>query len=183
MKDIMIDLETLGTDQDSIFISIGATIFDLETSELGEQFYVNVDWQSSIDAGRTFTAATLKWWLKQSDEARQAILKDDCESLASALIKLSAFISEVKRPVVWGNGATFDISMLENAYKALSLNIPWEFWNVNDCRTIARIAKALGVTKDDFPPLEGTAHNALDDAIYQAQYISGMHQAITKGES
>ena len=180
MHDIMIDLETLGTDQDSIFITIGAVVFDVSTGEMGEKLSVNIDWQTCIDAGRTFSADTIKWWLKQSDNARAGIMQTNVSRLLEALIKLQNFICNVDGAIVWGNGATFDISILEHAYKNSKLSeAPWKYYNVNDCRTVVRLAKQIGVYKKDFPFL-GIEHNALDDAIYQAGYISAMWQALTK---
>jgi exodeoxyribonuclease VIII len=68
--------------------------------------------------------------------------------------------------------------MLENAYNAVNLSPPWKFYNVNDCRTIERLARRrTGMTRRMFPRT-GTHHNALDDAKYQAHYISKMYQAI-----
>ncbi len=50
------------------------------------------------------------------------------------LQQLSDFLpKDVK---VWGNGANFDIGILEHAYDQYQIEIPWEFWNVRDCRTI-----------------------------------------------
>jgi L-rhamnose isomerase len=56
--------------------------------------------------------------------------------------------------------------MLEQQYRNFSLEIPWKF-NADRCmRTIREFAGCLDV---DF---DGVAHNAVDDAIWQAKYIS-----------
>jgi hypothetical protein len=176
MKHIMIDLETLGTGVDAVFIAIGAVYFDPDTGELGDEFYENIDWQSSLDAGRKIDADTVKWWFAQSDEARNAILRDG-GFLLRVLSTFDHFCGNY--PMVWGNGSSFDISMLEHAYREAKIEAPWKFWNVRDVRTI----KDLGmkkINKSIFIHAEGTAHNALDDAKHQARYVSVLWQAIKK---
>lgn len=176
MKHIMIDLETLGTGADSVFIAIGAIYFDPKTGELGKEFYENIDWQSSIDEGRTIDADTIKWWFQQNYDARMAIIEDG-ESLAKVLNIFTKFCG--KYPIVWGNGSSFDISILEHVYRQLKIPCPWPSWNVRDVRTIKdlgkdRVDKSIFVNK-------GIAHNALDDAKHQAKYVSVLWQEIKKG--
>lgn len=176
MKHIMIDLETLGIGVDAVFIAIGAVYFNPDTGEIGDEFYENVDWQSSLDEGRKIDADTIKWWFKQNDEARMAILKDG-ESLDMVLRLLNKFCGNYS--IIWGNDSSFDISILEHAYIQANYEAPWKFWNVRDVRTIKDLGKHL-VDKSIFE-IEGTAHNALDDAKHQAKYISVLWQAIKKG--
>lgn len=175
MKHIMIDLETLGTGVDAVFIAIGAIYFDPDTGELGDEFYENIDWQSSLNQGRTMTADTIKWWFQQSNEARRAVVKNGAP-LIRVLKTFDHFCGNY--PMVWGNGSTFDISILEHAYTQLNREVPWKFWNIRDVRTI----KDLGKKKVDEAifKMEGIAHNALDDAKHQAKYVSILWQAIKK---
>jgi exodeoxyribonuclease VIII len=66
---------------------------------------------------------------------------------------------------LWGNGASFDNAILANAYAALKMEQPWAFWNDRCYRTI----KAMH-PKQKQQHL-GTHHNALDDAISQAEHL------------
>lgn len=175
LNHLMIDLETLGVNQDSVFVSVGLCTFDPETGEIEHREEFNVDWQSSIDSGRSVTAGTLKWWLAQDQGATVNILLDGFK-LERALIVLSDFIKEHKIKYVWGNGATFDISILENSYTQLGMKIPWDFWNVRDVRTI----KHLAPFNYKVPAFEGTQHKAMDDAVHQAMYVSEIWQLIKK---
>tara|TARA_R110002020_G_scaffold274804_2_gene490007 strand:+ start:1242 stop:1754 length:513 start_codon:yes stop_codon:yes gene_type:complete len=168
MNHLMIDLETLGTAETSIFITCGACYFDPDTGEIGRKFYSAIDIQSSIDVGRTFSASTLKWWMGQGEDAKKQF-EEEGASLQDFLKQFGAFAQDA---TVWGNGATFDISMLENAYG--EGNQPWRFWNVRDCRTVEWLSK---LDRGSFER-KGVHHNALDDAIYQAEYISAMIQDI-----
>lgn len=179
MNNIMIDLETMGTGQNSLVIAIGAVFFDPDTGDLGEEFYTNIDWQSGIDAGLEINADTVKWWLEQNSTAIKAILapgKQIDTALEYFYLWISANAKSPSYVYPWGNGATFDISLLENAYNKVGERLPWKFWNVRDCRTVEYLAKGL-VNKKDIS-FVGTQHNALDDAKYQATYISQMIQAL-----
>jgi hypothetical protein len=166
----MIDLESLGTNNDCVFVSIGACLFDPFTNEIdhGNTFYERIDWDSSFKEGRTFNVPTMKWWLQQSDAARNEICKEG-NPLSVVLKQFENWLPE--DPIVWGNGSTFDISILNHAYN----NCPkWKFWNIRDVRTVLDIAKGLYRK----PKIEGTAHNALDDALYQAKYVCDIYKLL-----
>lgn len=169
----MIDLETMGTNPDSAIVSIGAVIFDPRYGQVSKDtFYVELDWKSQ---GRTIDRETEKWWKAQSNEAKDALYGID--DLDVTLKDLAAWLpGDVK---VWGNGSVFDISMLEDAYRQLDIEIPWKFWNIRDCRTVLDMyeSKRGGFSKKS----GGVTHNALDDAIYQAQYITMMWRRLLAG--
>lgn len=163
MQHIMIDLETLGTAADAVILSIGAVRFDPFTSAIGDTFYIPISIDSNLNAGRRIQEDTLKWWMAQSPEAR-AIFKEKGVELAEALQQLNTFIRDNDQ--VWGNGAAFDITLLDTAYQGMQWFTPWKFWNVRCYRTL----KAL----PGMPKLEdrvGVHHNALDDAISQAKHL------------
>lgn len=168
---VMIDLETVGNDYDGIFTTIGACLFNPYTDEIGATFYESISWESAVEAGRTFTPDTVKWWMGQSASARCEILKEG-DPLYVVLRRFKEFIPENAK--VWGNGANFDIGKLENAYGYYK--IPWKFWNIRDVRTVVQLAEGL-VSKGDVE-FVGERHNALCDAIHQAKYVSKMIMAI-----
>lgn len=170
----MLDLETLGTKSDAAILSIGATVFDLNSGITKNSFYQIVDLQSSIDNGRV-EAGTLKWWLNQSKRAQFIFFDDTAKILADALQGLSSFIKNNTNESVqvWSNGASFDIAILSNAYRNNNIQLPWNFRNERDVRTIVYLAKEIkniDVTKS--LTFSGEKHNALDDAIHQSKYVS-----------
>jgi len=111
--------------------------------------------------------------MEQSEEARKEILADG-EPLNKVLADFATFIPIDAK--VWGNGSNFDIGKLETAYGFD--HIPWKFWNIRDVRTICELSKGL-VSKNDIEFI-GEKHNALDDAIHQARYVSKMVMEIEK---
>jgi exodeoxyribonuclease VIII len=159
MKNVMVDLETLGNGSLAAIISIGAIEFDAKTGKLGRAFYTTVDAQSSVDAGLEIDASTVMWWMKQSVEAKAAF-KDGGEPLKAALEAFANWYP--KDALFWGNGATFDNVILSNAYRLTGIKRPWSYKADRCYRTLRNLYPK--VTQDSV----GIAHNALDDATYQA---------------
>ncbi len=160
MRDLMIDIETLGTAPGSVILSIGAVAFDAETGEFGEEFYATIDLQSAVAAGLTIDMSTLKWWMEQSEEARTFAFAGE-RLLGWALGGFGDYIRRVDAARVWAKTLAFDLVLLESAFRACSIPIPWHYRTPRDCRTLFDIT---GATQPDV----GTAHNALDDAKSQA---------------
>lgn len=167
LRHVMIDLETMGTTPQSAIVSIGAIVFDPRYGKVSkETFYRELDWE---DQERHICPETTEWWKGQSDEAKAAHYGLD--SLDDVLKELAEWLP--KDCKVWGNGATFDISMLEDAYRQYEIEIPWKFWNVRDCRTVLDMYESVRGGFNKTVNRKG-AHNALDDAKFQAQYITMM---------
>lgn len=168
MKDVMLDLETLGTKHDAAIIQIGACYFDRKTGEIGRGFSVNVDpgpERFSMDY------AAIKWWFEQSDKARNMVMENPV-TLEVALDGLKSFLWESDL-TVWSH-ATFDMPILNNAFETLGKKNPIAFRNMRDIRTVMDIyGEKVEIER------EGTHHHALDDAKYQARYVSIALQRIT----
>lgn len=174
---IMLDLETLGTATSSVITAIGAVAFDPSSKQLGDRFYVVLgDWAEQQKYGRTIDADTVKWWMEQSDAAREAlILPPVAATTGVALNDFREFCNmngghDVK---LWGNGADFDCVLLSSLYGTYNIGRPWSFRNNRCYRTIKGMgwgpAKAQRV---------GVHHNALDDAITQAVHLQEMLQCV-----
>ena len=69
MRQVTIDLETMGNLSTSAIMAIGAVTFDTGTTETNE-FYVVVDLESCLRRGLIVTASTVYWWLQQDKEAQ-----------------------------------------------------------------------------------------------------------------
>lgn len=178
MTDIMLDLETLGTRAGCTILSIGATTFDLYSiPPTRSNFYCVISTPDCHRHGLVDDPATVAWWSQQSDEARQVLVAADREprcpgsanltmGLADALTHFSAYFdsnggSDVR---IWSNGADFDLPILCHAYAAVGRPVPWTYSNTRCFRTLRALAG------DNRPPSwTGTPHNALDDALVQAE--------------
>lgn len=156
---IMVDLETMGTNSNSAIVSIGACKFT--QFGISDQFYSKISLKSCADLKMHIDADTIIWWLKQSDEARKELVEGK-DHILQALIEFSNWIGEIDG--IWGNGASFDNVILSNAFGAVNLPTPWKFWQDRCYRTVKSFSQV------EMKRI-GTHHNALSDAISQAEHL------------
>lgn len=177
----MIDLETCSTLPTAAFSQIGFCVFD--PYDLGETFKeagnIFVDVQDCMNHGLTVDWDTMRWWSRQSDEARKAMFGDQGDSLREALGILAHFIMEEHNvQYVWSHGASFDIPILHNAYSKFAsepLDVPWAYKQVRDTRT------AFDLSSPVWPQGDARCtpkHNAQADAVNQARALSTSLQKL-----
>ena len=177
MKNIMLDLETMGVNPDAAIIAIGAVEFDTGTGDIGERFYTVIDLASSVKHGGVIDASTVLWWMQQSDAARSEFERPGLD-IIDALTAFSVWVAGLGPEVsVWGNGAAFDNVILASAYRRIGLPPPWPHWLDRCYRTI----------KDRYPEVlpvrTGVFHRAVDDAESQARHLINMLRVeATPGE-
>ena len=159
MKNIMIDLETMGNGSNAAIISIGAVYFD-ETG-LGNEFYKKISLESSVAAGLEMDADTVLWWMNQHKDARKEF-EEKGDPLFLVMKQLANFIEE--DCCIWGNGAAFDNVILKNAFQKCNISIPWKFSNDRCFRTLKNLFPGVEIPKNN------CKHNALEDAKWQANY-------------
>ena len=208
MKHIMVDLETWGTKPYSTIISIGAVYFDpTKTGDaaIKDEFYVTIDPIASERAGFRKDADTLAWWLQPSQGAAwkewyetvhlepQAAffglgqwlhglfdLSKDPTAHDDVQVKERDTFDPAAHIAVWGNGATFDNTLLRQGYELLQMEPPWKHYNDRCFRTMKNLVSnhlldgdtmAKVRAKDLAPPHAGLKHNALVDARQQALWL------------
>jgi hypothetical protein len=162
MLQVMLDLETMSTNYNAAIASIGAVKFS-EEDGIVDTFYQTVDLKSCKNVGLHVSPETVKWWMKQSPEARKALTVDTVP-LDEALQKFSKWYGTKKLPV-WGNGATFDNVIITSAYDAVDLSRPWAYYLDRCYRTVRAL---IEIPADE---RKGVYHNALDDATFQAEHL------------
>ncbi|HBA7208127.1 TPA: exonuclease [Escherichia coli] len=179
---LMIDLKTMGTNPDAPIISIGAIFFDPQTGDMGAEFIKTIDLET---AGGVIDRGAIKYWWKQSREAQSAIMTDEIP-LDDALLQLREFIDENSGEFfvqVWGYEASFDNVILRRSYERQGIPCPWSYYNDRDVRTIVELGKAIDFDARTAIPFEGERHNALDDARYQAKYVSAIWQKLIPNQA
>ncbi len=172
MNNISIDIETLGTNIDSAILSVGACVFDNETGGIIDAFYRKVSYDDNEPINATL--GTIKFWLGQAKENYDAVAsafddKDDNDEstpLCIVLLDLADFISQYPDAPIWANGTKFDLGMLEYQFKFHDLDVPWSYSADRCMRTLRQYAGHIEIDH------KGIAHDALDDAVWQAKYIS-----------
>lgn len=174
MKNVMLDLETMGNRPRSAICAIGAVFFD--PTGLGPEFYVRVDLESCVRAGLRLDTSTVLWWLAQEDAARREIHDASLPrlELREALGQLTDFLSVNfdGNLSMWGNGSDFDNVLTVDAYEAVGLEPPWKFWSHRCYRTLKSLRPDVRI------PRKGTHHNALDDAKSQALHAIDLAKSL-----
>lgn len=163
MNDVMIDFETLGTGKDKCVCQIGAVYFDHITGTTGLEYKSNIDSSSHEKYGGKLDASTVYWWLSQSTEARESILKEPRRDIKEVFIELNQFLSSAKR--IWSH-ATFDFVTLCETMKQLDIKPAFRYSCGLDLRTLTYLGK---ISIKDIPR-QGVHHDALDDCKHQIKY-------------
>lgn len=178
---MMLDTETADVEPESVILTLGAVMFDPNGDDRdtgaskNPELYMRFEVEEQQDFGRTIGDDTMKWWSKQSPEAREEAFGDgdDRLSLKDGLEGLDVFFKENKGKYVWSKGAAFDIVIIQNACRELGMPIPWVTWNQRCVREYYHLP---------FPHNEpsGGAHNALIDARRQVIGVQNITRQVNR---
>ena len=175
--DLMVDVESAGLPPNGALLSIGAVFFDLPTQTLGPKFNRTIHVGSAVKRGGSIDPGTFLWWLRQNDQARKAVAfgGEPVEVVLDEFAQWIAGVCRVEDVRPWGNSASFDMVLIEGAYQRIGKQAPWKFWNVRDFRTVQNMNASI-VEYD--PAAKGDdAHNALADAVFQAEHLFKIKQS------
>ena len=167
MRDLMIDIETLGTGINSVITQIGACYFDRYTGTIGETFIVNIRIQDCLDKGLEVDGGAIKFWFEQS---HQDFLQAPID-LEKALGQFKKFCK--KDINVWAH-STFDFPIIGNAYRVIKQGLPYHYRSTRDIRTLVDLS---GIAYKKYVR-EGVHHNALDDCKFQVKYCSDCFKTL-----
>lgn len=182
---IMIDLETLDSKPGALILSIGACeVLPPEEMKDAKSFYCKC-----FDNSNRFTISeeTVKWWMQYpetflkltSDGSEAREYRRDIETQLRALSTwiMAKVLKEWKIGplsdsdlLVWGDGADFDIIVLEEAMRRIGIDIPWTYISHRCYRTLRNLIPECGEKRDYIAPED--LHNAEKDAIGQATHLS-----------
>lgn len=173
----MLDLETFSTKHNAAIVSIGAAAFDDES--IVDSFYRSVSLESSINEGLSVDGDTVSWWFNQEDAA-QAVLHDEEKlSLFDAMQDFYTWLCSFSEDLVlWGNGASFDNVVIKEAFYALEFAkeaLPWSHHGDRCYRTLKNLRPEILIERI------GTHHNAMDDAMSQANHAIKILKEIKNG--
>ncbi len=173
MKRVMVDLETFGSNNDACIVQIGACEFTVD-SEIGPRLRIAVDAADSVKNGAIMDAETIYWWLGQSEDARKSVRSGSPRlSEETALHQLNGFLRDADE--VWSH-ATFDFVIIMGALRRHGIKPLFSHRAARDIRTLNALAT---VVPGGYKELrQGVHHDALDDAIYQAQYVGKMLKSL-----
>ena len=162
---VMIDLETLGIDNDSVILSMGMVRFNINTGEILDKKYLKFNPRSCEILGMKISFKTVSWWMNQNDEAIEHAFKGDGVDINDIVPAVKSFASI--DDYVWAKSPSFDLEKINYVFKMLGSVVPWMFYNERDVRTI----NWVGEDDSKIVPFEGVAHNPLDDCIHQIKQV------------
>jgi hypothetical protein len=185
----MVDIETLGTNNNAPITNIGVYAFDfIRTQEdIPEKdlLHLHVRWDDQTN--RTPDVGAIKFWFGQNELVRKELTSSPRLPLKTALMTLRDFI---RGATVWANGASFDLGVLKNAYTQLGMGVPWTFRQEMCMRPLRLLALQMGddpkritshakLIARDF--VNGTKHNALYDALFQGLCVQLFYKSYLLG--
>lgn len=172
MADLMIDIEGLGTGPDTTILTIAAQSFDPLGSGYHERhYYARITLESQET--RSIQQDTINWWATQPTAAREEAFNEQGRiPLDRALDELAIFIWQSK--LIWANGPTYDMNIIEHAYKSYCKPLPWQYYVVRDARTIYSLYPNL--------PKPPTSHHALEDCRRQIDMLQATLQYLNVKE-
>jgi hypothetical protein len=149
----MLDVETMGTEPNSIILTIGAVPFDKEGKpSLGRDFYFykRVELQSYDkykNMEYSFDWVTLLWWLRQDKNLiAESFLSQPRYPIWDVLQDFNDWIFAVCKMFddynlkIWSHSKNFDIVVLQNAFKSCDIECPWKYLDTRDTRTLYDLA-------------------------------------------
>lgn len=186
MPHTLIYIEALDIKPRGAITAIAAVTFNPKTRMLGKRFCKRVDPESSVSRGGTISAASLKWWLRQTPERCSGLLSAK-GTLSDALHELQCFIvrhslNEVDdNPILWSrqDGDFCPISTLTAAFLSCNITPAWHHSDVRNTWSLEMMARDTGM---DFlsTKFEGITHDPLSHATYQARLIMNAWNHITE---
>ena len=224
MIDVTVDLETCSLAPTAAVMSIGAVawkryglgtpFFEEDNGVLkNPEFSAHVDLRSMFLNGFSFDQSTANWWAQQSDQAKAALLEDDCEGYPCQSIDIVVsdffdWIANIKKTLgdddlcLWAQGTDFDVAILRYICYKMGIKFEIKHTQFRDHRTfyleMARmilhfkqedfsIDAAYAITKDYKDEVgEKAAHDPLFDckrSIYSTWQMIGLMDKVFRNDS
>lgn len=165
MKELMIDIETLGTNVNCPVLEIGAVVF--VGADIIERNCYKLDLQQQFVKGRQPDWSTLNWWMGQDPRVREMVFggyRDDC---FKALQQFNIFYNKHQPKRTWCKGLSFDLPIIESLMQDFDCTVPWKYYDTRDLRTFSALLGREGRSKAQ------DAHSAEADCLHQIKLLNG----------
>lgn len=166
MKDLMIDIETMGVTSNAVMIQLAAVYFNPHTKETGDKFSICIDENSCLEKGFLTDQSTKNWWAKQNQNVLKSI-QNNAINIQDAIDSFCDFLPKNTYDLrVWSH-ATFDFVIVQNYLQKLTKK-KFNHKNAMDIRTLIYLSE---IDLDNYDWSQKT-HDALDDCLFQINYCS-----------
>lgn len=180
----VVDLETLGTNNNAPILSIGAATAGESTDGsfvFLRTFHrvINIEF---LDLDKyDLDLPTLKWWITGVHipaDARNVLDEYPGQDLPTVLTQFREYILDIGEEFIpnadnvtdhmlYGNSASFDLGILANSYEKEGVFKPWNYKQESCFRTI----KSLYPEVTYSPSKSFTPHHAQEDAMYELEHL------------
>ena len=169
MKDLMIDIETVGNHYNSAIVEIAGVYFDRYTGELGKEIDLYIDHTNSIMNYDLYSDEdTLDWWSKQDLIVFNKVFHNPKKmTLLKAVNKFNKFVEN--DTIVWSH-ASFDPVILKTNIEAVNKMFPFHYRNIRDLRTLVDMSD-IDVYSKKYTDKIIDHHLALSDCKFQIGYV------------
>lgn len=176
---LMLDIETLSTQPEAAVISIGYVAFNQEDGivDSGGHAIKSQDWHGHIDPN------TVRWWMQQSEAAKQYSFSGTTGALDAAAA-FAQFFAKHKPVEIWARDPEFDCVVVrqwwERVQKKMFIgNCPLNYKLSRSCRTMDAEAERVGLNVNLITPFHHyVAHNPIDDASSQARVVIAVRKHL-----
>ena len=182
MKDIMFDLETMGTGPNAALVQIGAVRFDFQhglyfPNEGAPKILIDVSLVDSVSLGGVITRKTEAWWAEQggfSHKTKPVSVKEALETLFHWVHQ-----SEGGAPrTAWCKGPAFDQAILDFYSAKTGVDLPWAYSQVRDCRTVCKIIENHPNNITNWESRVDPSHQADEDCDLQIKQLLKARQVL-----
>lgn len=182
-KHFSLDLETLSLRTNAKIMSIGCVEFDIETGNILNSFYTEVNYDySDFEFCFSEDSDTIEWWNETNRIAFEEYINNkDLVSISVALDALLTFINQIGNNFkIWSVGAK-DEMWISNAYESVFDKNPFDKSKgcFLDVRSYEHSLEGI-ISRGDIPSDPNSVHNALYDATHQAKQISIFYNKLNE---
>lgn len=175
---LSLDIESLDRKPSSVVLTVGATFIDVDTGVIVDEGYWRIEREEQLKLGRTIGMETLDFWMGQAYDTRVEAFPGPDVMLTpvwSFILELGHAWERNKCQAAWGNGASFDLGILESLADSFGACMPWDFRQQRCLRTLAKQMPQVPRPKADIP------HHAQFDARAQAVYLHRLIRCMNGG--
>lgn len=172
MPDLMVDIETTGTDPGhNGILQIAAVRFNYERLEVGPSFCAAMH----LPYGRVWDEDTRSWWVRQGDTYERITANAlPAEQVMPAFMDWALQTGPLAGDDrFWAKPISFDYPFVQSYCRQFGLHSPWHYRNAVDLNSFMRgLGKDPGAAPyEKNVPFQGEKHDALDDVLYQIRVL------------
>lgn len=167
--DIMVDLETTGTQPDRAgILQIAAVKFNLTTKAVCPFFFNKC---LTLPPHRFWSLDTMHWWQQQKKSTLAQILKD-AEPYRNVINEFADYSYQNPGLRFWSKPTTFDFMFLASYFSDEGLINPFHYRIATDMNSFLRgLHHPNEIPEIPMQFGEGQAHNALSDTLAQLKLL------------